>query len=107
MPNTPVVIAPSRQNPVISAMVEITFGTLDKAEMERLYQSALNADIAWSRELRRIYGRRAGDARYDHRGVSTPELRNLYAQKVTADNIWRAAMSASRKPLQSRHQAAA
>lgn len=35
------------------------------------------ADEAWSRELGRVFGRRAGDARYDERGWSTPALRCL------------------------------
>lgn len=68
-------------------------------EIEQLYQSAIQADILWSRELRRIYGRRAGDARYDFRGRSTPQLRELKANKQAADSAWRAALYATRKTL--------
>ena len=67
------------------------------AEIEQLYQAALQADILWSRELRRIYGRSAGDARYDFRGRSTPLLRELKAKKLDADSAWRAALYDTRE----------
>jgi hypothetical protein len=101
--NTLVIQVQTGRTPATSANeVEIKFRTVDEAEMERLYQAALNDDIAWSRELRRIYGRRAGDARYDDRGVSTPELRELRTQKVESDKIWLAALRATREPLHAR-----
>ena len=50
-----------------------------------LYAAALRADDAYSAELRRVFGEAAGDARYDARGESTPELRRLAAAKLAAD----------------------
>lgn len=49
------------------------------------YRAAVAADAAWSRELQRVYGKRAGDARYDKRGVATPELRRLHDAWVAAE----------------------
>jgi hypothetical protein len=43
------------------------------------YHAAIDADRAWSAELTRLYGRNAGDARYDARGTATPELARLWA----------------------------
>lgn len=43
------------------------------------------ADDAYSAELRRVFGKAAGDARYDARGKSTPELRRLSDAKLAAD----------------------
>lgn len=48
------------------------------ADKHSAYRAAVAADAAWSRELQRVYGKRAGDARYDKRGVATPELRRLH-----------------------------
>lgn len=55
------------------------------ANKHRAYRAAVAADAAWSRELQRVYGKRAGDARYDKRGVATPELRRLHAAWVAAE----------------------
>lgn len=52
-------------------------------------KTAYDADAAYSAELRRVFGKRAGDARYDARGTSTPELRRLADAKITADNARR------------------
>lgn len=41
----------------------------------RIYQAA---DDAWQAALVRQYGKDAGDARYDARGYSTPELQRLH-----------------------------
>ena len=43
-----------------------------------LYYEAMNADNAWQDELDRLFGKRAGDARYDGRGISTPTLAALH-----------------------------
>ena len=51
--------------------------------------AAYAADDAYSAELRRVFGKAAGDARYDARGVSTPELRRLSAAKLAADAAMR------------------
>lgn len=42
------------------------------------YYKAVEADRKWSAELQKVYGRQAGDARYDKRGKATPELERLY-----------------------------
>lgn len=39
------------------------------------------ADNAWSEELHRTFGKRAGDARYDERGKSTPALKALHRRR--------------------------
>jgi hypothetical protein len=54
-------------------------------------RAAIEADDAYSAELRRVFGKAAGDARYDARGESTPELRRLAAAKLAADAAVRAA----------------
>lgn len=48
-------------------------------------RDAYAADDAYSAELRRVFGKLAGDARYDARGTSTPELRRLCDAKLAAD----------------------
>lgn len=76
-------------------------------KLESLYRSSLAADIEWSRALRMIFGRSASAARRDHRGVSTPELRDLKEKKVAAEMEWRNALHATRKPLTPRRALAA
>lgn len=56
--------------------------------------AAYAADDAYSAELRRVFGKEAGDARYDARGESTPELRRLAAAKLAADAALREIRSA-------------
>jgi hypothetical protein len=46
------------------------------------------ADKAWSEELRIVFGKNSGDARYDHRGTSTPELKRLEQERRTAQKEW-------------------
>ena len=53
------------------------------------YRAAIEADDAYSRELRRVFGNDACDARYDARGTSTPELQRLSAAKLSADKLLR------------------
>ncbi len=60
------------------------------------YYAAADADAAWSAELRRVFGKSSGDARYDARGTSTPELRRLYDAKIAADEAQRADAAARR-----------
>jgi hypothetical protein len=47
----------------------------------------MDADDAYSAELRRLFGGRAGDVRYTQRGSGAPgtELRRLYEAKLAAD----------------------
>lgn len=54
-----------------------------------LRRAAYEADDAYSAELRRVFGKAAGDARYDARGTSTPELRRLSDVKLAADAAMR------------------
>lgn len=66
-----------------------TLGTLREA-----YRTAKIADAAWSDELQRVYGRQAGDARYDARGTATPELARLHAAFRAASDARYAAHTA-------------
>lgn len=52
-----------------------------------LFQEAMAADTAWSKALIEKFGNKAGDARYDKRGASTPELEALRDAKRTADDL--------------------
>ena len=61
--------------------------------------AAYAADAAYGAELRRVFGKDAGDARYDARGVSTPELRRLCDAKLAADAAKLAADAAMRGEL--------
>jgi hypothetical protein len=61
------------------------------------YYAAIEADNAYSAELHRLFGKAAGDARYDARGESTPELRRLAAAKIAADTARAAASRDSRR----------
>lgn len=58
------------------------------SEMERLYYTAVAADQAWFRELTRVFGKRAGNARYDTRGISTAELEVLHQTFRAATGAW-------------------
>ncbi len=58
---------------------------LRDAMVAELRRRAYEADDAYSAELRRVFGKAAGDARYDARGKSTPELRRLSDAKLAAD----------------------
>lgn len=58
-----------------------------------LYDAALAADRALGRELQLVYGKAAGDARYDARGKATPRLRALSDAKKAADAAWRDTLS--------------
>jgi hypothetical protein len=63
----------------------------------RLYDAALSADHAWAEELRRTYGpAKAGDARYDRRGVATPRLAELHAAFRRTTAAWIAEMRQNR-----------
>jgi hypothetical protein len=53
----------------------------------RAYFKAIAADDAWSQELQRLFGKRAGDIRYTEKGRGTPgsKLRKLHNAKLAAD----------------------
>lgn len=76
------------QNTNTSTSAEISQEIDMTSEMEQLYRAALNADQAWSEVLKRQFGCRAGDARYDRRGVSTPELTTLQQNFRVANDAW-------------------
>lgn len=52
------------------------------------YSTALAADDAWQTALERAYGTNASNARYDDRGVATPELAALKAAFLVANDEW-------------------
>jgi hypothetical protein len=54
------------------------------AETHPEYHTALAADTAWQAELEATYGEDAGDARYDHRGAATPDLKAKKAAYLAA-----------------------
>ena len=60
---------------------------MTKAEYQQLVQIAHDADAAWQAELERMYGKRAGEARYDARGTSTAELQYLFEAKVRSNAV--------------------
>jgi hypothetical protein len=49
-----------------------------------LYGNWHYADNVWNDELVRVYGKAAGDARYDDRGKATPKLLELYNARMAA-----------------------
>jgi len=59
--------------------------TTDTRDFASVHAAAHAADAAWQTELTRLYGRRAGDARYDGRGRATVELARLHEAKLRAD----------------------
>lgn len=60
-----------------------------------LYHAAVAADEAWQHELESVYGKDAGDARYDRRGTATPRLRVLHEAFHTANDARHAATMAA------------
>jgi hypothetical protein len=61
-----------------------------------LYIKAIATDDAFSAELTRVFGVQACNARYDKRGQSTPELKDLSSAKRAADQELHNAFMASR-----------
>lgn len=64
-----------------------------------LYHAAIAADAAWSAELKRQFGKNAGDVRYTARGKGEPgsELRRLHATFRSTSDAWLKAMRAARE----------
>jgi len=60
---------------------------LQSANHVSVYRAAVQADEAWSAELHRLFGKRAGDVRYTRQSEGEPgsELRRLYEDKLAAD----------------------
>jgi hypothetical protein len=57
-----------------------------------LHRKALETDQAWSAELQRLFGKRAGDVRYTKQGKGAPgtALRAIYEAREAADIAWNA-----------------
>jgi hypothetical protein len=60
------------------------------------YHAAIAADAAWSAELLRRFGKRAGDVRYTKQGEGEPgsTLRRLYVAWVNAERVRQEGVSA-------------
>lgn len=67
--------------------------------LEELYQAALDAGVAWNRELRRLWGKEAARIRFDERSISTPRLRQLHDAYRAAEAVYKEALIAERTPL--------
>jgi hypothetical protein len=67
--------------------------------LEELYQATLDAGVAWNRELRRLWSKEAGRARFDERSFSTPRLRQLHEAYRSAEAVYKEALIAERGPL--------
>jgi hypothetical protein len=53
------------------------------------FKTAMAAEEAWVRELERVYGKNARDARYDRRlNKATPELELLYSIRAKTLRLW-------------------
>lgn len=63
------------------------------------YETACLADNMWMDALARLYGNKAGDARYDQRGFATPTLKALRDIKRQADKMWRAIAALADNPI--------
>lgn len=62
------------------------------------YNIALAADAAWSAELRKAFGKHAGDVRYTSRGEGSPgtPLNNAYLVFRRTNDAWLAKTKESR-----------
>lgn len=65
------------------------------SERSKLLAYAQSADDAWQLELERVYGKRAGDARYDSRGTATPALKRLHDVFMSEMGAYAASYSGS------------
>lgn len=72
-------------------------------DLIRRYEAAKTADDLYQLELERVYGRKAGDARYDRRkNAATPKLAELRAAFIAAQADRHAAcMKMVKRPLDS------
>lgn len=68
------------------------------SKIAEAYEAAQAADDAWQAEIDRVFGKnKAGDARYDDRGKSTPELLALNTAKRAADQVLHSLFEESRQ----------
>jgi len=74
---------------------------IDERELE-LQQLAQITDDAWSLELRRMFGKKAGDVRYTDAGHGQPgsRLRQLYDARKSAQRSWLLAVQDRWKAVQ-------
>lgn len=63
---------------------------------ETEYRAFLAADAAWSSELQRLFGRKAGDVRYTKQGCIGPTLAPLAADYRRACDAWHEALKKAR-----------
>jgi hypothetical protein len=61
------------------------------------YEELVATDEAWHKLLVEMYGKRAGDARYDKRGRATPKLRELAERYTTQGEAYFAAVREYRR----------
>ena len=75
--------------------------------LQAAYSEALEADKAMADELGKVYGRDAGDARYDERATATAELKQLVTVFLEKSETLRKAFDKTNKANStSRRQAA-
>jgi hypothetical protein len=69
--------------------------------MSDAHRKALETDEAWARELHRIFGKRAGEARYTFQGKGAPgtHLRALYDARKNAQTAWHAEINVQRQSM--------
>jgi hypothetical protein len=68
-------------------------------DLDELFEASFAAECAWMDEVRRQWRRKAFQARFDERGVSTPRLRQLYEQFKAAEAVYQEASGAVAEPL--------
>lgn len=61
-----------------------------------LYYAAKVADDNWQAALESAYGEQAGNARYDDRGIATPELLAFNQAKKASDIKWHSELHGER-----------
>ena len=64
------------------------------------YRAFLTADDVWQAELVKVYGKRAGDARYTSEGKATSRLAELHKAFQEAGLAWRERMVSNGRTTQ-------
>jgi hypothetical protein len=65
----------------------------DMGSVADWYTAWMQAEHAWSAELTRVYGKRAGDMRYGLSGHCTPTLKALYDEWVRCQGQYELALA--------------
>ena len=68
-------------------------------ETNELWNDAMRADAEFSTELRRVYGKDSGDARYRYYTHSDTAVQSALIRKLHADEAWRNAILADNVKL--------